>query len=95
MDEEQPRSLRSQLLTGLAKLLGVLILYVASSGPAICLQVRWEKARVVGNKLYAPLVWALEGTPLDLVWTDYLNFWLQHGPPLPDEANLETPPATP
>ena len=89
---ENPPSLRSRILTGIAALVGLLILYVASSGPFVCFAVKSEKARVVNNILYAPLVWVTEGTQLDVVWTDYLNFWLQHGPSLPDEPN--PPPAS-
>ena len=58
-------------------LLGALTLYVLSVGPACYVIAKSGRYQPLVEKLYAPLVWAVQGTPLNSLLAAYAEFWLK------------------
>ena len=75
MDSENPTSPRGFLGRAAATLLTLLLLYPLSVGPAVYLAVRLRKEHNELFRFYAPLNWAIEGTPLEQICRDYGVWW--------------------
>lgn len=72
---ENPRSLRSRLLTGAAALIMVPVLYALSSGPAAYLAT-WNDVLIPPvEKLYLPLILAADRASLLPLLERYVNWW--------------------
>ena len=77
MDAENPTSLRRLLLRAAATLLALLLLYPLSVGPAAYLMAKLRVHPPLLYRFYAPLAWAINGTPLLKLGNDYIEWWLE------------------
>ena len=75
MDAAETPSLRRLLVRMAATLLALLLLYPLSVGPAVYLAVRLRKEHNELFRFYAPLNWAIEGTPLEQICRAYGVWW--------------------
>ena len=75
MDAEHPTSPRHLLGRVAATLFALLLLYPLSEGPAVYLEVKLKIDSKVLDRLYAPLEWAIAGTPLERPMIEYENWW--------------------
>ena len=78
MDSEKPRSIGSIATRIGCTLIGLVLLYVLSYGPAIYVDQGghpdWYDS--LFRKIYAPLNLVAHGTPLQRPLDAYINFWL-------------------
>ena len=78
MDAEHPTSPRHLLGRVAATLLALLVMYVLSVGPAVCVALKLGfKFRAV-DRFYAPLLWATEDPPLRQLRDEYVRWWQWH-----------------
>ena len=75
MDSENPRSLGSVITRLACTSIGLLLLYALSIGPAYVAGYKFPAADSFLEKLYAPLIWAIPGTPLAQPASAYINWW--------------------
>ena len=80
MDAEHPTSPRKLLLRVAATLLALLLLYVLSIGPAAYVVVKAHNYSKGALRFYAPLIWAIKGTPLEMPIVEYVGWWLRLAP---------------
>ena len=93
MDSANPPSLCSRLTRIAGTFVGLLLLYILSVGPANYLWAfgRIERQRVV--KLYMPLEWIVQDSPLEQPVRVYCQWWWNLGfSHNPDPMSL-TPPS--
>ena len=77
MDAEHPTSPRHLLGRVAATLLALLLLYPLSAGPAVYLVLKSRRGFRVENRFYAPLEWAIQGTPLEQPCFEYREWWVR------------------
>jgi len=77
MDLEKPLSLGSIATRVISTLVGVLLLYILSVGPACYIAAKTGRGGPLIETLYTPLVWAVQRTPLIDPMTAYVEFWLR------------------
>ena len=78
MDAEHPTSPRHLLGRVAATLLALLVMYVLSVGPAVCVAIKLEFSFRAVDHFYAPLLWATEAPPLQQLRYDYVRWWQWH-----------------
>ena len=76
MDSAKPPSLRSLLTRMVCTLLGLLLLYVLSIGPALYIAVKFPKSAWVFDKFYRPITWTIDANPpLQPLVVAYMEWW--------------------
>ena len=82
MDSEKPHTIGSIATRIVCTIIGLVLLYVLSIGPARYVWERSVRSHRMIEKLYAPLDWALANTPLYPPLRAYSDWWaLLAGPP--------------
>ena len=76
MDEEKPRALGSIATRIVCTLIGLLLVYVLSSGPAAAVDYKFPRSRPLIEKLYGPLWVIASQTPLKYALGPYVEFWM-------------------
>ena len=95
MDQEKPTSPGSIATRIVCTLIGLLLLYVLSSGPAAYVWERSMNSRPLLEKIYAPLKWGHKQTPLlDPIYI-YDKWWADLSVNAGTNAEGQTPPAPP
>ena len=75
MDAENPTSPRHHFIGVAAALLALLGLYVLSVGPVVYLNVKLRPDSEALGRFYLPLLWAVEYTHLDHLYSEYVSWW--------------------
>lgn len=75
MDDDHDDRGRSRYVWILGAVLGLLVLYVLSLGPAVAIVRRTGMGVDVATVVYAPLEWLYENTPLREPLGAYVEFW--------------------
>ncbi len=74
MDSEKPHTIGSIATRIVFTVIGLLLLYVLSIGPAWYLGVHFHRTNLF-LKPYLPLHWATDGTPLRPAFNAYIDWW--------------------
>lgn len=75
MDPENPHSITRLLARIGFMLLGLLVLYVLSFGPAIWAYNRFPESHGTIEAIYLPLARTIEGSPLEKPMQAYADLW--------------------
>ena len=75
MDSEKPPSLRGLIARIVGTLIGLLLLYVLSAGPADYVAIRWHTDTTLMWYLYIPAQWLEDNTPLQGPLGTYGQWW--------------------
>ena len=77
MDPEKPHSLGSLATRMACTLIGLLLLYVLSAGPAFYVDYKYPRSRAFIERLYDPLERVLKPTPLVAPFAYYVFWWMR------------------
>ena len=95
MDSAKPHSLGSLATRMACTLIGLLLLYVLSYGPAVFIWRIYPDTYLTGVKLYSPCLTALGYTWPARVWSSYGDCWWDLASSFAPKENPQIPPATP
>ena len=95
MDSAKPPSFPSLLARIACTIIGVLLLYALSVGPAYYFFVGCPRARPMIDEIYTPLWSVLQNTPMYDRLFSYMNWWFVLAERRYGEYHPEPSPATP